>query len=70
MADESLFAVGRPGRRVLCPECATRLLTIWKYGDRWTLCGTCDAGWLRRHDLDTRQRVGPPVMLRIEEQRR
>jgi len=69
MADESP-ALGSPGRRVMCPDCATRLLVIWKYGGRWTLCATCDAGWLRRADTDTRQRVGPPVMLRIEEQRR
>ena len=54
-----------PSPRVLCPECASRLFVIWKMG-RWTVCPRCDAGWARDPELDTVQRVGPPVVLRIE----
>lgn len=54
-----------PSPRVLCPECASRLFVIWKMG-RWTVCPRCDAGWLHNADLDIAQRVGPPVVLRIE----
>lgn len=60
-------AVGSPCRRVLCAVCASRLLIIWKMGGRWGMCALCDAGWSRDRDTERVMRVGPPVMLRIEE---
>ena len=63
-------AVGSPCRRILCTTCASRLLVIWKMGGRWGMCSLCDAGWSRNADLDTVQRVGPPVLLRVEQARR
>lgn len=59
-------AVGSPSSHILCTQCVSRLFVIWKFSGRWTICPTCDAGWLRRPDIDANVRVGPPALLRTE----
>lgn len=61
-------AAGSPCKRVLCSECASKLMIIWKTGGRWGICSLCDAGWSR--DRESVMRVGPPALLRVEEKKR
>jgi len=63
-------AAGSPCRRALCNECASKLMIIWKMGGRWGVCSLCDAGWKREPDSGRVTRVGPPALLRVEEQKK